>query len=158
MKPKLALAVIAISAGLVFQSPASAQRMPGRFGGGMFGGPMMSAYLGLTQDQMSQLKTMRSSQEATLKPLMQQLATYRQQLSAMTESTSQINAGALKNLANEMATVQAQLTVARATMEWQIFNQVLTSDQQAKLTSMQQQMQQMRQNWRQNHAASPGAN
>jgi capsule polysaccharide export protein KpsE/RkpR len=159
MRTKLTLALIVITTVLVGQSPAGAQRMPGMRGGGMLGGPMMAAYLGLSQDQMSQLKTLRSSQEATIKPLMQELGTYRQQLSQMTESTTELNAQALQNLANEMAQVQAKLTVARTQMEWEIFNKVLTADQQAKLTAMQQQMQQMRQSWRSGHStAESGAN
>jgi Heavy-metal resistance len=159
MRTKLTLALVVITTALVGQSPAGAQRMPGMRGGGMFGGPMMAAYLGLTQDQMSQLKTIRSSEAATIKPLMQELGTYRQQLSQMTESTTELNPQALQNLANNMVQVQTKLTVARAQMEWEIFNKVLTSDQQAKLIAMQQQMQQMRQSWKNHHStAGSGAN
>jgi Spy/CpxP family protein refolding chaperone len=158
MKTKLAGVIIVAAAALALQPPSGAQRMMGMIGRGMLGDPMMAAYLGLSQDQISRLKTLRSSQAATMKPLMQQMEGYRQQLSEMTESTTALDPGALQNLANEMAAVQTKLTVARAQMEWQIFNQVLTSDQQAKLTSMQQQMKQMRRNWRQNHAANAGAN
>jgi Spy/CpxP family protein refolding chaperone len=108
---------------------------------------------------MTQLKSLRSSQEAAMRPLMQQLETYRQQLNQMTESPAALDSGALQNLAKEMAAVQTQLTVARATFEWQVFNKVLTADQQAKLTSMRQQMRQMRENWKSNHStAEPGAN
>jgi Spy/CpxP family protein refolding chaperone len=156
MKSKILLALIVTAAALVPQSPAGAQMMTGMRGGGMFGGPMMAAYLGLTQDQMSQLKTLRSSQATTVKPLMQQMRTYEQNLRQMTQSTTPINQAQLQALAGQMAQVQAQLTVARAQMDWQFFNSILTSDQQAKLTSMQQQMQQMRQDWRSNHTASPG--
>jgi capsule polysaccharide export protein KpsE/RkpR len=159
VKTKLALALTVIAAVVTCQSPASAQRMAGMRGGGMFGGPMMAAYLGLTQDQMSQLKTMRATEATTIKPLMQQMGTYRQQLDQMTQSTNALNSGALQTLANEMAQIQAQLTVARAQMQWQIYNKVLTEDQQAKLASFQQQMQQMRQNWKANSSssASPAA-
>jgi hypothetical protein len=160
VKTKLALALTVVTAAFVCQSPAGAQRMAGMRGGGMFGGPMMAAYLGLTQDQMSQLKTLRSTQAATIKPLMQQMETYRQQLNQMTESTTPLNAGALKTLANNMAGIQAQLTEARAQMDWQVYNTVLTQDQQAKLASFQQQMQEMRQNWKanSNSSASPSTN
>jgi Spy/CpxP family protein refolding chaperone len=159
VKTKLVLVLVVITAALVSESAVLAQRMPGMRGGGMFGGPMMAAYLGLSQDQMTQLKSLRSSQEAAMRPLMQQLETYRQQLNQMTESPAALDPGALQNLAKEMAAVQTQLTVARATFEWQVFNKVLTADQQAKLTSMRQQMRQMRENWKSNHStAEPGAN
>jgi Spy/CpxP family protein refolding chaperone len=159
VKTKLALAVTVIAAAVVCQSPAGAQRMAGGRGGGLLGGPMMAAYLGLTQDQISQVKTLRATEATTIKPLMQQMGTYRQQLDQMTESTSALNTGALQTLANEMAQIEAQLTVARAQTEWEIYNKVLTEDQQAKLASFQQQMQQMRQSWRANSSstASPTA-
>jgi len=160
VKTKLALALTVIAAAVMCQSPATAQRMEGMHGGGMFGGPMMAAYLGLTQDQMSQLKTLRTTEATTVKPLMQQMESYRQQLDQMTQSTNALSAAALQNLANQMAQIQAQLTVARAQMEWTIYNKVLTEDQQAKLASFQQQMQQMRQNWKANSSsnATPTAN
>jgi capsule polysaccharide export protein KpsE/RkpR len=154
MRTKLSLPLAVITAALVVQAPAWAQRMPGMRGGGMFGGPMMAAYLGLTQEQLSDLKSMRSSQEATIRPLMQQMENYRQQLRQMTETTAPLDAGAVQNLAAEIAQLQAKLTVSRAQMEWQIFNRVLTSDQQAKLTSMQQQMQEMRQSWKNRHSTA----
>jgi Spy/CpxP family protein refolding chaperone len=159
MKTKLALVLVVMATALVSHAPAYAQgMMAGRGAGGMFGGPMMAAYLGLTEDQLSQLKTLRSSHEAATKPLMQQLQTYRQQLRLMTQSTTPLNTAQLKTLANQMSQVETQLTVDRAQMEWQFFNNVLTPDQQAKLTSMQDQMRQMRENWKQNHAANPGTN
>lgn len=158
MKTKLTLALVVIATALTTQARAGAQGMSGMRGGGMFGGPMMAAYLGLTQDQISQLKTMRSSEAATIKPLLQQLHGYQQTLRQMTQSTTPLNTGQLQTLAGQMAQVQAQLTVARAQFEWQVFNNVLTSDQQAKLSAMQQQMQQMRQSWKNHHStAEPGA-
>ena len=158
MKTKLGLALIVITVAIVPQFRAAAQGMPRMHGGEMFGGPMMAAYLGLTQDQISQLKTLRSSQAAKTKPLMQAMGTYQRELRQMTQSTTQLDAGQLQTLAAQMAQVQAQLTVARAQMEWQFFNKILTPDQQAKLTSMQQQMQQMREDWKSNHPANPGSN
>jgi Spy/CpxP family protein refolding chaperone len=158
VKMKFALALIAITTALIPHAPAMAQRMPGMGGRGMLGGPMMAAYLGLSQDQIAQLKTLRSSQEATFKPLMEQLETYRKQLKEMTQSNTPLNAGALANLANGMAQVQAKLTIARAQVEWQVFNNILTQDQQAKLASLQQQMQEMRNNWKNGPTASPSAN
>ncbi|MGH9446756.1 MAG: periplasmic heavy metal sensor, partial [Terriglobia bacterium] len=75
MKTKSVLMAVIVAAMLIPQSLAFGQRRGFGGWGGMFGGPMQAAYLGLTQDQMSQIKTMRQTQWSTLKPLMQQLRT-----------------------------------------------------------------------------------
>ncbi len=158
MKTKSVLMAVIVATMLIPQSLAFGQRRGFDGWGGMFGGPMQAAYLGLTQDQMSQIRTMRQTQWSTLKPLMQQLRTDQQQLRAMTHSTRSLNG--LTALAGQIAQVQAQITVAQATMRHQIYNNVLTATQQAQLAQLQQNMQQMRQNRHnsQSSGSSSGSN
>lgn len=110
------------------------------------GGPkraMMAAFLGLSADQKSQIQSIHSAQRTTMQPLMAQEASLRQQLRQVTEATT-FNQAQVQALATQMAQIQIQMTVARAQVEWKVFN-VLTPDQQSKLTQFQQQMEQQRQ-------------
>lgn len=160
MKSKLVVVgFVMVATVLVAQMPAFAQGR-GMHGGGMMGpgGFMMAAYLGLTSEQQSQLKTLRQTEWTTDKPLVQQLATYRQQLRQLTESNTPLNTAQLNALAGEIAQIQSQLTVAHAQTEWQFFNAILTADQQAKLLQLQQQMQQMRQNHHNHNAQNTSSN
>ncbi len=148
MKSKFAVGFMMVAVVLVAQLPALAQGRGMRGGGGWMGGGgfMMAAYLGLTSEQQSQLKTLQQSAWTTAKPLVQQLATYQNQLRQLTESNTPLNTAQVNTLVGEIAAIQSQLTVARAQTQWQYFNSILTPDQQAKLLQLQQQMQQMRQN------------
>ncbi|HUY13811.1 MAG TPA: Spy/CpxP family protein refolding chaperone [Terriglobia bacterium] len=110
--------------------------------GGRMGG-MMAALLGLSPDQKSQIQSIHSAQRTTMQPLMAQEASLRQQLRQVTEATT-FNQAQVQALATQMAQIQIQMTVARAQVEWKVFN-VLTPDQQSKLTQFQQQMEQERQ-------------
>lgn len=112
-------------------------------GGGTMG-PMMTAFLGLTDDQESQIKSLHSAERTTMRPLMQQERTLRQQLQQATE-TATFNQAQVQALATQMAQIQVQMTVARAQTEWKTFN-LLTPDQQSKLVQFQQQMEQKMQN------------
>lgn len=120
----------------------------------------MAAYLGLTTDQVSQIKSLRASERGTTAPLMKELASYRQQLRAASQSTTPLNMVQLNTLAGQMAQLESKLTVSRTQMDWQVFNNVLTSDQQTKLVTFEQQMhERMQQRMRNRNAdPAPGAN
>ena len=128
------------------EPPSGATSGPAHGWRGHRGGPMgemMAAFLGLSEDQKSQIHSIRSSERTTMRPLMQQEATLHAQLRQITE-TAAFNQAQVQALATQMAQIQAQMTVARAQIEWKVFN-VLTADQQSKLVQFQQQMDQKRQ-------------
>lgn len=158
MKTKTGLLLAVVALVLLLQPQAGAQGM--RRGRGSFGGPLMAAYLGLTTDQVSQIKSLRASERGTTAPLMKELASYRQQLRAASQSTTPLNMVQLNTLAGQMAQLESKLTVSRTQMDWQVFNNVLTSDQQTKLVTFEQQMhERMQQRMRNRNAdPAPGAN
>jgi hypothetical protein len=161
MKTKMVLVFIVVAGLFVPQSLLFGQGRGFRGGwGGILGGPMAAAYLGLSQDQMSQIKTLRQTEWTTVKPYMQQMRTYQQQLRGMIQSTAALNAAQVTALASNIATLQAKITVAQAQMQWQVYNQVLNGTQQAALNQLQQNVQQMRQNHEsaQSSSSSSGSN
>jgi periplasmic protein CpxP/Spy len=120
---------------------------PARFGRGMYGGPMMGFFghrLDLTDAQRSQMKQIMAQERPTIKPLMQQLAQGRQQLTQL-EMSGTFDENAVRNLAGQQAQTMTELTVERARIANQMFN-LLTPDQKTKLNQMiaarQQRMQQ----------------
>jgi hypothetical protein len=155
MRRKSVWVIMVVAATLLPQSLVFGQRrgFGGWGGGGLLGGPMTAAYLGLSSSQMSSIKSMQQAEWATLKPLMQQLRTYQQQLQPLAESAN-YNAGQVATLAQEIAGVQAQITEARLALENQIYTKVLNSSQQAELIQLQQQMQQMHQNHQSSSSSS----
>ncbi len=103
-------------------------------------GPMgfMFRELNLTDAQKQQVKTMMQAQRTSLKPLHQQLAqTHLAMLQATAGTTyDQVKVAAL---ATQQSQLEAQMTVARESLEHQIYVQVLTSDQRAKADELRTQ-------------------
>jgi Spy/CpxP family protein refolding chaperone len=97
----------------------------------------LAKQLNLTDAQKAQIKAMMQSQRATLRPLMQQLMQNRQAMLTATASGAFDQAKVLA-LANQRAQIEAQLTVQKASIRSQIYNQVLTPDQKAKADQMRQ--------------------
>jgi protein CpxP len=119
----------------------------GGFGRMMFGpieNPMMATFLGLSDDQESQIRSIRESGWAAMKPLMQQERALRSQLTQLVEAPT-FDQAKVQALAQQMVPIQIQMTVVRAQTNWKIFN-ILTPDQQAKLNQFQQEMKQRMQN------------
>jgi Spy/CpxP family protein refolding chaperone len=122
-------------------------------GGGSMMGPMMATYLGLSDEQVSQIHSIFSAQRTTMRPSMEQSRTLRQQIHQAAEAAT-FNQAQVQALASQIAQIEAQMTVARAQMEWKVFNTVLTPDQQSKFQQFQQQMQQRIQNRMSRHTPS----
>lgn len=109
---------------------------PGPEGPGWGGphGPMghMFRDLDLTDAQHQQVKTLMEANKTTMHSLMLQME---QNRLAMLQATANgaYNQAAIQNLVNQQAQLQAQMGMQHQALEHQIYTQVLTPDQQAKL-------------------------
>ena len=111
-------------------------------GGGAWGGHAgyfghMATVLNLTPAQKQQIKTIMEAQSATTRPLMQQLTQNRASMLSATASGA-FNQATVQSLATQQAQIMAQLTVQRASLESQIYNQVLTAEQKATADQLRQ--------------------
>jgi len=130
--------------------PAFAQAGPGPRGRGEFGPPMgpgggvalerLDRELAFTDPQKSQIEALVSSQREALRTTMTGM---RQAEQALAAAVMQMPAddNAIQARANDLAAVQAQLTLAHAQLESRIY-QLLTADQQQKAQQWVAQMQQ----------------
>jgi periplasmic protein CpxP/Spy len=93
--------------------------------------------LNLTDAQKQQIKTMMQTQRTTMRPLFQQMA---QNRLAMLNATAggAFDQAKVQALANQQAQIMAQLSVQKASLRSQIYNQVLTADQKAKADQLRQ--------------------
>lgn len=110
---------------------------PGAWGG--HGGYMghMSTLLNLTPAQKQQIKTLMQAQRATTRPLMQQLGQLRVQMLNATASGA-FNQTTVQSIANQQAQIMAQLAVQRQSVQSQIYNTVLTTQQKATADQLRQ--------------------
>ncbi len=125
--------------------PFSHRGGPGRFGGpggpGMGGMlPMLGAALNLTDAQRDQIKTIAQSHRDEWKTLADRARTAHQALQAAVTSGT-VDEGLIRQRATEVASVDADMAVARARVFSEVW-QILTPDQQAKAKELQTQMQQ----------------
>ena len=113
--------------------------------------------LDLTDAQRTQMKQIMSQERSTLKPLMQQLSSSRQQLQQMALSGS-FDEAAARTVAQQQTQAMTELAVQHARIQSQLVA-VLTSDQKTKLNQLmserQQKMQQRMQQQQQAPAAAP---
>jgi len=93
--------------------------------------------LNLTDAQKQQIKGIMQSNRASLRPLMLQLAQNRKAMLAATANGA-FDQAKVQALANQQAQVMAQLTVQKASLRSQIYNQVLTADQKAKADQLRE--------------------
>jgi Spy/CpxP family protein refolding chaperone len=97
----------------------------------------MASELNLTDAQKQQIKTMMQSQRASTRPLMQQLAENRQAMLTATASGA-FDQAKVQALANQQSQAMAQLMVQKASLQHQIYTQVLTADQRTQADQMRQ--------------------
>ena len=97
----------------------------------------MARELNLTDAQKQQVKTMMQSQHATMRPLMQQLAENRKALLAATANGA-FDQAKVQAIANQQSQAMAQLMVQKASIQHQIYTQVLTADQRTKADQMRE--------------------
>jgi Spy/CpxP family protein refolding chaperone len=88
----------------------------------------MAKELNLTDAQKQQIKTIMQSQRASTRPLMQQLAENRKAMLAATASGA-FDQAKVTAIANQQSQAMAQLMVQKASIQHQIYTQVLTPDQ-----------------------------
>jgi Spy/CpxP family protein refolding chaperone len=147
----------ATSQGDPSQNPPAGAGGPGRFGGpgGRFGrgpggpggpmgmlGPMMLGRLNLTSDQQDRVKQILDSHRTEQQAIGKRSMTAHDALeSAITSGT--FDEGLIRSRAADVAAVEADETVLRGRIYGEVL-QILTSDQQAKLKTMQADMQQRR--------------
>lgn len=93
--------------------------------------------LNLTDAQKQQIKTMAEAQRTTMRPLMQQIAQNRLAMLNATASGA-FDQAKVAAIANQQAQLMAQLSVQKAQLHSQIYNQVLTADQKAKADQLRQ--------------------
>jgi len=97
----------------------------------------MATVLNLTSAQKQQIHTLAQAQRATMKPLMQQLEQLRIQMLNATASGA-FNQTTVQSIATQEATIHAQLEVQRESLQSQIYNQVLTTQQKAQADQLRQ--------------------
>jgi Spy/CpxP family protein refolding chaperone len=97
----------------------------------------MARELNLTDAQKQQIKTMMQSQHATMRPLMQQLAENRKALLAVTANGA-FDQAKVQAIANQQSQAMAQLMVQKASIQHQIYTQVLTPEQRTQADQMRE--------------------
>lgn len=133
------LALVLCGTAVISSAQQSDQSGAQAWGGGHRHSRMayMARELNLTDAQKAQIKTIMQSQKTSLRPLFQQLAENRQAMLTATANGA-FDQAKVQQLANQRAQIMAQLTVQKAAIHSQIYNQVLTSDQKAKADQMRQ--------------------
>ena len=124
----------AAAAVLLPASFALAQGGPPAHGGGPFGHhevAFLTDYLDLSDAQQAQVKQLVNSERTSLKPLMEQERQNHEQMKALVEGATFDDAKA-QTIASAQAQVSAQIMVAKARTDSQIY-QLLTADQKTKL-------------------------
>jgi Spy/CpxP family protein refolding chaperone len=97
----------------------------------------MARELNLTDTQKQQVKTIVQSDRAGMRPLMQQLAENRKALLAATANGA-FDQAKVQAIANQQSQAMAQLMVQKASIQHQIYTQVLTPDQRTKADQMRE--------------------
>jgi Spy/CpxP family protein refolding chaperone len=129
----IALAVAVIAAVAVSQTVRRAHR----YGGGMFGGPMVGFLvhkLDLTDAQQAQVKAIMAKEKPAVQPLVQQMFQGHAHLRQLAMSGAFDEARA-RELASQQAQTMTELTVQRARIDSELY-QVLTTEQKAKLNDL----------------------
>jgi Spy/CpxP family protein refolding chaperone len=97
----------------------------------------MARELNLTDAQKTQVKTLFQAQRAANRPLMQQLAQNRVAMLNLTAGGA-FDQAKVQALAAQQSQLMAQMTVQKESLQSQIYNQVLTSEQKAKADQLRQ--------------------
>ena len=97
----------------------------------------MAKQLNLTDAQKQQIKTMMEAQRATTRPLMQQLAENRKAMLAATANGA-FDQAKVQAIANQQSQAMAQLMVQKASMQHQIYTQVLTPEQRTQADQLRE--------------------
>ncbi|HEY1373988.1 MAG TPA: Spy/CpxP family protein refolding chaperone [Candidatus Binatia bacterium] len=116
---------------------------------GRMGAPLFSQ-LQLSDTQRSEIHDIFTNSRDTIRPLMQQL--HEKQAALRQSSEGTFDEAAVKAQAQDIASIQAQLIVARAQIHNQVLG-VLTDEQKARLSELRAERIQKFREWRQQHSA-----
>jgi Spy/CpxP family protein refolding chaperone len=113
----------------------------------------LAKQLNLTDEQQGQMKSIMQKEHPAMKPLMQQQRQIDKQLRQYVEGT--FDQAKVQALANQKATIQAQMTVQETRIHNEMY-QVLTADQQTQLKQLEAQREQrMQERMKQAPPATP---
>ena len=138
------IAIVTLALGAVFVSAQKSDHKGGHEGRGFKrgghhrGGGMMLRGLDLTDAQKTQVKEIMDASKAKVQPLRASMKANREKLRLATEN-GKFDEAQVLSIANENASVSAQLLVERQRTKAQIFN-ILTPEQREKSAQMKSQM------------------
>jgi Spy/CpxP family protein refolding chaperone len=147
-RSKLTLAVMAmglLATGAMAQTTTSESttRIAARSGGDFGFRHMLGFYtrnLDLTDAQQTQIKDIITREKPTIQPLMQQMASNRQQLQQL-EGSGTFDEAKVRSVASQQAQTMTELIVQRERIKSEMM-QVLTPDQKTKLAQLKTERQQ----------------
>lgn len=102
----------------------------------------MAQHLGLSESQKQQIKSLMESNKASMQPLREQMRSVHQSLRQLNPASNNF-LSQLNNLADQKASLDRRITVARGQHRQQIFN-LLTPEQQTKMQTMKAERMQKR--------------
>ncbi|HKA33112.1 MAG TPA: Spy/CpxP family protein refolding chaperone [Candidatus Binatia bacterium] len=120
----------------------------GRPGMWRMGAPLFSQ-LQLSDTQRSEIHDIFTNSRDTIRPLMQQL--HEKQAALRQSSEGAFDEAAVRSQAQDIASIQAQLIVARAHIRNQVLG-ILTDEQKARLSELRAERMQQFREWRRQHA------
>ena len=147
----LALSALLL-AGLLASSRVEAQPGPGFRGG--FHGPRMFETLQLTDGQKTTIDGLFAANRENARALFQRLQEQRQLLRNAAQAQA-FDEAAVRFQAQELAKLQAEMMVQRATLMSQV-SSVLTADQKARLQQLREERKARFQEWRERHRSEAG--
>lgn len=149
----VAVAGLALAVGLAFaqtQGAGGGHHMRGHFmGGPEFG--MFLHQMNLTDDQKAQVKQIFQTEKPNMKPLMQREAQiHLQMMKLITGGSFEQQKAAIASLTQQESAIHQQMELEHAKIGSRIYQEVLSSDQKAKVADMmskhEQRMQERLQN------------
>lgn len=143
----LSIVLIAMGAMFIFAQDATGQKDGKRGKRGHFGKRaghgMMLRGLDLTEEQKTQMKSIRQASRETVKPIREQMKANRQKLQTLSESGT-FDEAQVQAIAAQQGNLSAQMIVQRERVKAQMFN-ILTPEQKTKAAEMKAQFKQKRQ-------------
>ncbi len=133
------LALVLCGTAMLSYAQQNDQQSASGWGGGHRHGHMawMAKELNLTDAQKQQIKTIMQTDRASMRPLLQQQAENRKAMLAATANGA-FDQAKVQAIANQQAQTMAQLMVQKASIQHQIYTQVLTPDQRTKADQMRE--------------------
>jgi Spy/CpxP family protein refolding chaperone len=122
-------------------TPQQGMQAGHRGGGGILSPALLAEFLGLTEQQIAAIQTLRESQRSTIQPLIEQRRANQEQIRAAVEAGDAAKAGALLVANHQIA---EQIKAARDAFRTSV-EALLTAEQKAKF-AVYQEIQELRRN------------